>query len=881
MHNQPFNKFFQKFVHFLPALIFACALFMVQQQLQDQDIARITSALQTTPLWLVGFALVLTLLNYLILAAYDGLALYFTGHTKIPLTKVIAAALLSYAISNNTGHSWAAGGSIRYRFYAKWGVPGWDILKISLFLAITYLLGALSLGFIGSLLLPLYSANSQSVDAIYWISLVCGLVLFCYWAAVCCWRKPLTIKGLQLYLPTPSMTFWQTVISAVDIVLSSVVLWVLLLDKVEISFTGFVMVFVVAQVAGVLSQVPGGIGVFEGAFLWLMSSILGTDQQSALLGALLLFRFIYFIFPLVLAGVGLFGYELIERRQGKSKSHLLRLLTAVIPRLYSFYLMLAGSVLVVYGLLGIPEGMALVKNLVVFPVYSLTPLTSSIFGLFLLFLARGIRLKIDAAWYSNLFLLGWGIVLTCLAPDGWREATGLSFIFCLMLPTRRRFRRPSSLLKMSASRYWLATSSTVLAGSLWLGLFQCESNGSPEALIGLLCIDSRHDLLWLLTLAVVIPFAYGLWRLLSVAPPADLQKPSAHELAEAQALLVQSPHTQGYLALLGDKYLFWNPERTAFIMFEVTTRFWIAVSDPIGQPAAFKTILRLFQEHADHHGAKAVFYKVSADLLTHYLDLGLSLYKLGEEARVSLPSFSLQGKQHDKQRGRRNKFSKMGYRFEILTGLAAADAMPCLRRISDAWMASKNTREKGFSLGFFAEHYLRRTDIAVIKDDTGNIKAFANLWLTASREEISIDLMRYDPDAEKGIMDFLFAELMLWGKAENYQWFSMGLAPLAGLEQFPLAPLWHKIGAALFDLGDQFYNFKGLQEYKAKYTPHWEPRYLASPGGMSAPFIMVIITCLISGGWKGVFTKLPSTKTVLAEIVKLKTSAKKDITINP
>jgi len=223
----------------------------------------------------------------------------------------------------------------------------------------------------------------------------------------------------------------------------------------------------------------------------------------------------------------------------------------------------------------------------------------------------------------------------------------------------------------------------------------------------------------------------------------------------------------------------------------------------------------------------------------------------------------------------------MGYRFEILTGQPATDAMPCLRRISDAWMASKNTREKGFSLGFFAEHYLRRTDIAVIKDDTGNIKAFANLWLTANREEISIDLMRYDPDAEKGIMDFLFAELMLWGKAENYQWFSMGLAPLAGLEQFPLAPLWHKIGAALFDLGDQFYNFKGLQEYKAKYTPHWEPRYLASPGGMSAPFIMVIITCLISGGWKGVFTKLPSTKTVLAEIVKLKTSAKKGIAINP
>ena len=257
-------------------------------------------------------------------------------------------------------------------------------------------------------------------------------------------------------------------------------------------------------------------------------------------------------------------------------------------------------------------------------------------------------------------------------------------------------------------------------------------------------------------------------------------------------------------------------------------------------------------------------------MLPYYLDLGLSLFKLGEEARVSLPSFSLQGKQHDAQRNRRNKFVKMGYQFEILSGQALELAMPSLRRISDAWMQNKQVREKGFSLGFFDETYLKHTDVAVIKDEAGNLVAFANLWQTANLEELSIDLMRYDPNAPKGIMDFLFSELMLWGKAENYQWFSMGLAPLAGLEKFPLAPLWHKIGATLFDLGDQFYNFKGLHEYKAKYTPNWQPRYLAAPGGLTVPVIMVIITCLISGGWQGIFTKLPSIRKSVQESFGLK-----------
>jgi phosphatidylglycerol lysyltransferase len=861
MTNEALNKYSQKIVHFLPIMIFVCALFIVHNQLKDQDLDNIISTLRTTPMWIVSVAFVLTLLNYLILAAYDGLALYFTGHTKIPLPKVIAAALLSYAISNNTGHAWAAGGSIRYRFYAKWGVPGLDILKISLFLAITYLLGALSLGLVGSLLLPHYSSNAvQEPEAIYWTSVICGATLLGYWGAVWCWRKPVTIKGFELYLPSLTMTVWQTVVSSIDIILSSIVLWVLLLGKVDISFSGFVMVFVVAQVAGVISQIPGGIGVFEGTFLWLMSDIQGTDQHLVLIGALMLFRAIYFFIPLFLAGVGLLGYELFNRpmQSVESKSNLGRLTTAIMPKLYSFLLLFVGGILVVSGFIHDSEALNSLRDLLFLSMAGMSPSVSILFGLLLLFLARGIRLKIDAAWYSNLFLLAWGIIVSLLNESNWDRVLVLSMMLMLLLSARRRFRRPSSLLQMSFSKYWLATNAMVLAGSVWLGFCGYpDVETTPE----LSWFDSPEDNtpnpLWDLLTIAVIPLCYGLWRLLSVAPPKFLNKPSASELEEAQRLLVQSPHTQGFLALLGDKYLFWNSERSAFIMFEVTSKFWVAVSDPIGKPSAFKSLLRQYQEQADRHGAKAVFYKVNAELLPHYLDLGLSLYKLGEEARVSLPSFSLQGKQHDAQRSRRNKFSKMGYQFEILSGQAVDAALPCLRRISDAWVSNKHAREKGFSLGFFDEAYLRHTDVAVIKDDVGKIMAFANLWQTANREELSIDLMRYDPATQRGIMDFLFAELMLWGKAENYQWFSLGLAPLAGLERCSLAPVWHKIGAALFDMGDQFYNFKGLHEYKAKYTPHWEPRYLAAPGGVSLPFILIIITCLISGGWQGIFSKLP------------------------
>ena len=860
MNRQTLSRIIPKIAHLLPIVLFICALVIVHDQLKVHRLSDILHSLHAMPMRIVFAALALTVINYLVLAGYDWLALRFTGHTQIPLPKMIAAALLSYAISNNTGHAWAAGGSIRYRFYSKWGVPGWDILKISLFQTVTYLLGALTLGLVGSLLLPHYlSPKVPEPTSIHWVSLVCALSLLIYWTAIFIWRKPLLIREFQLYLPSSAMTLAQTMVACIDVVLSSLVLWVLLLGKVDIGFGAFIVVFVVAQVVGVISQVPGGIGVFESAFLWLMSNIEATDQHLILIGALLLYRIIYYFVPLLLAGTGLLSYEFYNRFTliAESSIALRSALATIIPHLYSLLLLLAGSLLLVSGALPANTHIMLwLGNLLPLPVIELSHLTGSLIGLLLLFLARGIRLKIDIAWYASLSLLTLGIISSLLKGFDWREALVLFIILLLILPTRSHFQRKSSLLHMSFSKPWLATITMVLVGSIWLGYFAYRD------------VQYAHELWWqfsyegnaprflrALLLIAVVTVSLGLLRLLSIAPPHLPQKPTASELTEAQQLLQQCSQTQGYLALLGDKYLLWNTERNAFIMYAITPQFWIGMGDPVGEPSACENLLWQFLEQADHFGAKAVFYQVSAELLPYYLDLGLSLFKLGEEARVDLTSFSLQGKRHDNQRSAINRFGKIGHQFEILSGQAVDTALPRLRQISDAWLANKNTREKAFSLGFFEETYLQRTPIAVIKDELGQIKAFANIWQTQNHQELSIDLMRYDPESPKGIMDFLFAELMLWGKAEHYQWFSLGMAPLAGLERRPLAPLWHKIGAVIFDIGDQFYNFGGLYEYKAKFLPQWQPRYLAAPAGLAMPRTLMAITRQISGSWQGIISK--------------------------
>jgi phosphatidylglycerol lysyltransferase len=104
-------------------------------------------------------------------------------------------------------------------------------------------------------------------------------------------------------------------------------------------------------------------------------------------------------------------------------------------------------------------------------------------------------------------------------------------------------------------------------------------------------------------------------------------------------------------------------------------------------------------------------------------------------------------------------------------------------------------------------------------------------------------------------MDYLLVHLMLAGKARGYRWFNLGMAPLSGLPDRALAPAWAKLGAFVFRHGEHFYNFQGLRQYKEKFEPQWQPKYLASPGGLALPIIMANIATLISGSLKGVFAR--------------------------
>ncbi|HEX3581421.1 MAG TPA: phosphatidylglycerol lysyltransferase domain-containing protein, partial [Thermoanaerobaculia bacterium] len=446
------------------------------------------------------------------------------------------------------------------------------------------------------------------------------------------------------------------------------------------------------------------------------------------------------------------------------------------------------------------------------------------------------------------------IVFQLFKGVDYEEALILSVMLAGLVASRRHFYRRASFLNESFGPGWIAAILLVLISSAWLGFFSYKH------------VEYSTDLWWRFGVrgdaprflrasvgVVAALLVFAIRRLLRPAAPHP-EVPTESDLQRATAIIATDPNSQTNLALLGDKSLLFSESGRSFIMYGVEGRSWVAMGDPVGAEDEKPELIWKFREVCDVHAGWPVFYEVQRESLHLYLDVGLTMLKIGEEARVPLDDFNLEGGTRKWMRKMLRRAEEDGCSFDLIAVEDVPAILPELRAISDSWLAEKKTREKGFSLGFFAEQYVARFPVAVVRREN-HIVAFSNLWTGAKNEELSVDLMRQSNDAPSGVMDYMFVNLMLWGAAQGYRFFNLGMAPLSGIENRSMAPLWSRAGALAYRFGENFYNFQGLRQYKEKFDPVWEPTYIASPGGLALPRILTNLAALVSGGLRGVFAK--------------------------
>jgi phosphatidylglycerol lysyltransferase len=840
----------------LPSII-GLALFLVALVVLWHQLSAVTwhallaDVMATSPKALL-LALLFTSLSYITLSGYDFVAMAYIRKT-LPRAHVGWVSFLAYAVANNVGFAALSGASVRYRFYTRWGLTAEDLSLVVLSNSVTCWLGLLMLGGVSLVSAP------NAVAALPWPRWTVPVgwlfigVAVAYVILVAIWRAPLRVRGFSVPSPRVRLALAQVAVSAIDWTLAAAVLYVLLPPS-PATFVNVLAAFLLAQLLGLASHIPGGIGVFEGLIVFGLSPFLTASQ---LLPALVVYRAIYYVLPLAIALTGLVIDEALLRRHHALRfaASIGRITERMTPQMLATFTFIAGVMLLFSGATPAETSrLHWLDRLLPLSVIEASHVTGSVVGAVLLLLSQGLSRRLDAAYYLTMVAVIAGVVASLLKGFDYEEAIILITFIALLGISRPAFDRKAAFFATRFSTAWIAAVVAALAASVWLGLFAFKH------------VEYSSDLWWQFELegnasrflrgsvgAATVVLLFAVARLIEHAPH-EAEAPSEEDLADAGRIIAAQHSTFPYLVYLEDKALLFDDRREAFIMYAVQGRTWVALGDPVGPSALVPDLIRMFIARCDDYGGTPVFYEVGTKYLHHYADFGLTFVKVGEEARVDLERFTLDGPRGARFRQLVRRLERDGGIFRVLPTEEVRRRMDELRAVSDDWLRSRSVAEKGFSLGSFEPEYIARFPAAIVECGR-RIQAFATLWPGLQGQEVSTDLMRHHHDAPKSVMEALFTHLMIWSRAEGYRWFVMGMAPMSGFEASPIAPLWARAGRLVYEHGTPLYNFQGLRAFKQKFDPVWESRYLVYPGGLVLLRIVADVSALVSGGYRRIFAK--------------------------
>jgi phosphatidylglycerol lysyltransferase len=592
--------------------------------------------------------------------------------------------------------------------------------------------------------------------------------------------------------------------------------------------------FFLGQSLGVASLVPGGFGSSD-AF-WIAHLPLETSRAAAVLTA---YRLIYYVLPWAVASLLLLAW--ISGRAPR-RLEIARRIVAGLVGGGGVLIMVSSATPALYARL------PAVERFIPLPLVEAGHVAAALAGLLLLVLARGLARGYRAALRSTLLLLFVAALAAILKGLDWEEAVVLSGLGIATWSQSALFTRPSR-------GDWLEGSDLVLAFGalalfLTLGTFAHRVSAATFerwAHVGYRLQASRF-LRTAASMALAVS-AGSLYLLLRA--PVRFTGLSDEEIDRALRRHGEfGTGTTPLMVATADKSVFSDGDR-GFCLYSTIGPYLVVFSDPVvRQPqdrAPFVDALFTFAGEVDR---RPVFYQVSLDWIPVLHDRGYDFFKLGEEAHVHLDRLTLDGHAGKMYRQILRRAERDGVRFRVIGPGEVAARIGELAEISNDWLRAKNLTERQFSIGSFSEPYLRRFPCAVVEEagGAGRLLAFANLLQSARRDELSVDLMRYRSGGPS-VMDFLLVSLFLKGKADGYQRFNLGMAPLASVGEQRGAHARERLARLLFQRGEQWYNFQGLRFYKQKFDPEWVPRYMAYQDAWEWPVAIAYVSALIAGGW--------------------------------
>ncbi len=291
--------------------LFVVALWVLHRELSGERLHQVMAFVRSYSRPQLALAVLLTVVSFAVLTGYDVLALRYVRRT-LPYASTALASFLNYSFAQGLGFPLLTGGSVRFRLYSHWGLSAVQITNLIAFASLTFWLGVLTLASAVFLAFPrdISRALSLPLGAVRPLGAMLLLLVALYLSWTWRGRRIVRIRGFWFRRPPFRLAIGQLVVSSADWLIASSVLFVLL-PPVGISFPAFFGIFLIAFVAGIVSHVPGGIGVFESVVIVLLPP---EVSEGAVFAALMVYRIIYYLLPLMTAAGALVMYELMLHR---------------------------------------------------------------------------------------------------------------------------------------------------------------------------------------------------------------------------------------------------------------------------------------------------------------------------------------------------------------------------------------------------------------------------------------------------------------------------------------------------------------------------------------------------------------------------------------
>lgn len=814
---------------FVAILIFI--IYSIGSEIKSLDFAKTFILIRDLSIHSLLLYTLIGLLAVSCITLYDFLIIKYLN-IDIPLFTVFNISFIASTINNVSGLGGLTGASIRSVMFKK-GDENTDIFDYNLLL-----LPALAIG-LG--VLTIYSLfNYKYLKPIienykFMILAIVGFIVFVliyFFIDILFYKLKRTEKHInnsKRYILKLNLLIASTVEYLLAFLLFALIIRNF---NPEIGFNIILPIFTLGLIAAMISMLPGGVGSLD------LIVLVGLQSYGVLaehiLASLILYRVFYYFIPLIISIIINLVAQALDKTQtikifnADKFKEVVRKTSGLTNLLLSILIFYSGLVLLFSALVpGIAERIKFASELLSFPIMQWSHQISITIGIILINISRDIRLKVKRAYSITWVLLLLGVIFAILKGFKYEEATFLLIVLIVLRASKSSFYRKSlpfdrrgiiisALLTFAGLIVFLKLSNVILLDFLKLStfkeIFKNEFNNlQPNGIIAY-----SSFIFYLILKEITKKRITG-----------DKRYEEVDEERLSNFFQTNNGSFLSHLIYLNDKHLYWASSNKVVIAFEKSLNFIVVLGDPMGDEEYFGDAIDEFHRFIDEFGYKTVFYEVSEKLLSLYHDHGYYFFKLGETALVDLDSFDISSPKNRDSRNILNRFKKDGYYFDIIDGKSLNNEIYTqIEKISKEWLSDR--KEMGFSLGFLDKNYLAKAPIALVRKVEGNsIIAFVSLMPKYDNKSYSIDLMRHQKDIPSNTMAYLIINIIIYLKENNFSTLNLGMAPLSNVGTTNNAKFNEKVAHLVYKFGKEIYSFSGLRNFKEKFDPNWESRYLA------------------------------------------------------